>query len=592
MDAAVITERLRSNRWRWVTEGDRPGTGGSLLTRMIPQLSSDEVDALRSRLLTCADGTTTVGQTVAIPAAEKGRTVSGTYRQVAVRVEYGPSDPRDPRSDVGLNLYQDLIIAADLTATGTGVSDAYQEDAFEKLDLERHTDQSAALSDVTPQVAGTVVRVENEKDPVTGLFKTEKTTETSIPQAAAAGEAGHDAFETRAMVEGKNIVLEPTLPSSQTAGTVVTLLKRLNRFLRWDKVETTETAVVQAAAGAEAEHQAFETRATAEGKNIVTEPTLPSSQTAGTIVTALRRLNRFLRWDKVETTRTAVVQAAAAGEAVFEAYQSEAVVEGKNIVTEPTLPTSQTAGTVVRLRKMLNLFLRWDTVQSTETSIPQAAAAGEKEITPVETLEIAEGRNIVTEPTLPTSQTAGVAVRMRKGVNRFLRWDQVVVTRTAVNLEWDWTWETQYGTAHGWKGLNVTEAQYLTALAMAALSASAPGDVRKEKSRVYKDLFDYSISKVPIGATTGGGSASDWEGFGTDDYGTAVSPLRDIQNRRYLVHVKRTNSQSGAEAFVNGENTSDYVTTGHFGKWGTGAWYMGRGRWTAVAVEVHSADIG
>jgi hypothetical protein len=114
----------------------------------------------------------------------------------------------------------------------------------------------------------------------------------------------------------------------------------------------------------------------------------------------------------------------------MEAFESVGTVEGKNIVTEPTLPESQTAGVIVTLRKRLNAILRWDTETQTRTAVTVAAASASKTITTGMTEEQAEGRNIVEEPTLPASQTPGIIVTLRKRLNAFLRWDTETTTQT------------------------------------------------------------------------------------------------------------------------------------------------------------------
>jgi uncharacterized membrane protein len=261
--------------------------------------------------------------------------------------------------------------------------------------------------------------------------------------AAASGAKTITALETEEQAEGKNIVEEPTLPASQTAGVIVTLRKRLNAFLRWDTETNTRTATAQAAAGADKTMEAFESVGTVEGKNIVTEPTLPESQTAGFIVTLRKRLNAFMRWDTETQTRTAVTVAAASASKTITTGMTEEQAEGRNIVEEPTLPASQTPGVIVTLRKRLNAFLRWDTETTTQTRHDNSLAGALVEKTPtVSSLgDVIDGQTAV--PTALGANDYGSLEYRKDGFGRYVG-HRIIRTYTDTYIIWGETTGTSY----------------------------------------------------------------------------------------------------------------------------------------------------
>jgi hypothetical protein len=221
-------------------------TGGRRVRRFWPGLLEEEIDLGRSFLLkwtsvkNFVNADSAAAATVGDPRAN-GRVLSGTFRGGDVAKEL--MEELEQGAPTRFRLVQELFQVADLSATGDGVSDSVEEDAFATTRGEARTGQAAALADelATPQTAGTVVAVENAKDK-DGVFRTRKQTRTARAQAAAGASKTISAFDTEATVEGENIVAEPDLPTSQTVGKIVSLRKRLNAFLRWSKVEQTRVA--------------------------------------------------------------------------------------------------------------------------------------------------------------------------------------------------------------------------------------------------------------------------------------------------------------------------------------------------------------
>jgi uncharacterized membrane protein len=358
-----------------------------------------------------------------------------------------------------------------------------------------HNGTAVSIPSMTNQVAGTIVDISRQKNPDCTQDVAEQQ-RISIENSAIASDKTYEAFEIQGTVEGKNVVTEPTLPTTQTAGFIVTLRKKLNAFLRWDVITQTRESVAQAAAGGAKTITALETEVDAEGRNIEAEPALPTTQTAGAIVTLRKKLNAFLRWDTQTNTRTATTLAAEASDKTIDAFEKAGTVEDKNTVSEPTLPTTQTAGAIVTLRKKLNAFLRWDVITQTRESVAQAAAGAGKTIKASETEEETEGRNIEAEPTLPTTQTAGTIVTMRKKLNAFLRWDTQTNTRTATYLYDSGSYTTREGTVYWWWGSNATSTQYNAVISAAALTNATDNHISKTTNDY--NLISYMITKNPF----------------------------------------------------------------------------------------------
>ena len=201
-----------------------------------------------------------------------------------------------------------------------------------------------------------------------GTYNEELQTQESVERVDFAESKTENAFEEEETQESRNLLVEPTVPTDQVAGEVKTLRKRLNDFLRWDKEERTQKAVVQANAGASVSHEAYEKRTGAEKRNTISEPVLPTAQVAGKIKSLRKRLNAFLRWDEESEEREAVLQANSGASKSITAFETTENTEGRNLSAEPDLPTTTMAGVITTLQKRLNPFLRWDKEEQTRTA--------------------------------------------------------------------------------------------------------------------------------------------------------------------------------------------------------------------------------
>lgn len=257
----------------------------------------------------------------------------------------------------------------------------------------------------------------------------EETTRKAVEQKNAGESISHEATQISRSVEDQNAIEEPILPEIQEAGYIRSLRKRLNAFLRWEVQSDEREAVEREDIGKSAQHDAFRVVATAESQNLVLEPTLPTVQTAGAIRRLRKRMNAFLRWDTEDETQTAVERTNAGETRTHEAFQTTTATEQTNVVAEPTLPTVQTPGEIRTLGRRLNAFLRWDVQAQDRVAVTQPDAVASRTKTVFEDMDETQGQNLVSEPVLPTALVAGKITTIRKRLNAFLRWDKDEQTR-------------------------------------------------------------------------------------------------------------------------------------------------------------------
>jgi predicted transcriptional regulator len=321
--------------------------------------------------------------------------------------------------------------------TGVAADDAVmvkQIDAFGVVDSDTDRNKTTAIAEETTQTPGRIKQTRAQLNDY-GLYDNTEEVRTSTSQTDFAESASHNAFDKEATAQSRNLVAEPVLPTAQTPGQVKRLMKRLNEFLRWDSEETTQTAEVQAAAGASKTVQKFVVEANAEARNLVAEPVLEDTQTPGIIKTIQKRLNLFLRWDKQEQTRTAVE--------VDDAQKSKQISKFETVVSDTdrnkagaiTEETTQTAGKIKQTRNTVNDFGLNDHETQERTAAEVDDAQKTKQITAFETVVSDVDRNKAAAVVEETTQTPGQIKQTRNTVNDFALNDHETQVRTATEVD-------------------------------------------------------------------------------------------------------------------------------------------------------------
>lgn len=330
------------------------------------------------------------------------------------------------------------------TRTAVAKTDAQLAKTYTAFEVRAEdTDRNTVLAATLPvsQDAGVIKTV----DDVTNDFGRHdiKTVErTAVTQANAGASDTRDTFEAQTVVKAVNAT-EALTPAAQTPGTIVTAESELNEFLRYDTNLKTRTSVPVASAVEAKQYSAFESRVDVVDRNTVADPTLPSSQDAGTIVNKQDTVNDFGVHDIQTTTRTAIEQAAAGASDTRTPFETVVVAEARN-AAEAVTPVAQVAGTIKTVKDSLNDFLKHDTSVETRTAVPVVAAVESKVYTPFEFKVTTVDRHTVIDPTLPSAQSAGTIVEMEDRVTDFNDHDVITTTRTAIAATAGTTKENSY----------------------------------------------------------------------------------------------------------------------------------------------------
>ena len=320
------------------------------------------------------------------------------------------------------------------TRTAVAVSDAQLAKTYTAFEIraeDTDRNQVDAASLPTEQTAGTITTVE---DVTNEFQRHDiKTVErTAVSQASVEVTDRREKYQTVSETKAANAT-EALTSGAQSAGTIVTDVSRLNEFLRYDTSRQTRTAVPVTTAVEERTYSAFESRTETLDRNTVADPTLKSSQaTVGVIVTEQDSVNDFGVHDVRTNTRTAVAQAAAGATDVRTPFETVTVAEARNAASAIT-PGDQVAGTIKTVKDKLNDFLLHDTSLETRTAVPVVAAVESKVYTPFEIRTTQVDRHTVDAPTLPTSQTAGTIVEVEDRLTDFNDHDVTTSTRTSVD---------------------------------------------------------------------------------------------------------------------------------------------------------------
>jgi hypothetical protein len=372
------------------------------------------------------------------------------------------------------------------TLTAIAVTDAVESvshTATEKQEetLDRNGDDATLP---IAQVAGVIKRTEDTTNDF-GKHDVRTSTRTAVPNVTIETQDTREAYQTVGETRIKNASAALT-SGAQVAGSIVTDVSQFNDFALYDTSRQTRTAVPVDNATQAKQYTAFEGRVEALNRN-ADAPTLTSSQTAGSIVEQQDGVNDFLKHDVKTLTRTAVAQAQAVITDVKDKFQTVLATDAVNSTSALT-PPAQVDGVIVESVSRLNDFARFDTKSETRTAVAVPTTIEEVTFQAYENRSEVLDRNTVADPTLPSSQDAGVIVVKRDTVNDFGRHDIQTNTRTAVHQASAEVSDTR----NAFETLAETKAENATAALTSA--AQSAGTIVTDVSRL-NDFARYNTSR-------------------------------------------------------------------------------------------------
>jgi len=420
-------------------------------------------------------------------------------------------------------------LAIDQTASTDGTHSDQHLDTLELTeDTVRHTAATAALTDVAYSTPGTLVETESIPNE-NGTFKTSAKTTVSKEVTLLADVVVEDKFRQVQADIGKNIfaaTVTSTFPIAKTTGEVQTrtLAKNPNGTYQ---VERKRDIAVQNVTNAETtdERKAFEASTRSVERNS-DAATIPSAQSAGTIVSVNNKVNDYNLTDITIDTRTAV---SAANGVAFE----------------------------------------------TETEVANDSVKVSTEV-----------KNATSEPDLTNvTPAAGVITVKRKSKNDFALWDYESSTDTASYQYDSGTYVTRDGTVSWSWGINATSIEYSAALAAISLTNGTDNTLHKTTNKY--GLIDYFITKNPYngGVFTWGESTQIGKTRKSREYAKIFSPAYGRERRWYrdvtytfsvgikhsyvdaLTYIDGGEDGSSVESHGNGRYAGYRVTSISNGNW-------------------------
>jgi hypothetical protein len=364
----------------------------------------------------------------------------------------------------------------------TGADTSKQITLSETQEMVLDKNEVAAEALPTEQVAGIIKAVKVHKNDF-ARFDNEVTTRTAAAVADASVQKTVDLFTTTEEDLDRNLTSPGTPPGEQTPGIIATVQTDKNEFSLYDVRTKTATAAAVSDAVLAQTISKFETLDEDLDRNQAAAVAPPASQTAGSIVTRQNSKNEFALFDVKTQTRTAAAVSNAEQEKVINVFETQSRVQNRNQVNAESLPVSQTAGSIVEVVDRLNEFDRHDATITTRTAAIVSNAEQEKTITGDETVARVLNRNQVSGGTLPTSLTAGTIVEMLNRLNEFNRYDVNTTTRTATYQHLEYSWADRLGTAEVYWGRNATSVQYEAMLSTANLTAATNNNISKMENR-------------------------------------------------------------------------------------------------------------
>jgi hypothetical protein len=375
---------------------------------------------------------------------------------------------------------------------------------------------AAAETLPTSQTAGTIVSVKVHKNDF-ALFDNEIQTRTATAISDQALSGTITAFEEVDEDTDKNQISAGTIPVAQAAGAITTVESVRNDFDRYDVTTKTRVATAVSDAGTSKTISMLETVDEDTDRNQPTAGTHPGTQTAGEIKTVESTKNDFGRYDVSTKVRTAIN--------VDDVQVSKTVSKFDTIdedldrnETAAGTPPSFSAGTIVTVESVKNDFAKYDVKTNTRTAVAVTNAEQSKSMAADETQTRDVNRNQTAGATLPTTFTAGTIAEVINRLNDYGRYDTDSRASVAVYIHQEYNWTDRYGTAYVYWGRNATTAEYASILSTAALDATTNNSISKTTNRF--GLIDYLITKQPYGA--GGGTTGETTSTGADKKITTI----------------------------------------------------------------------
>lgn len=476
-------------------------------------------------------------------------------------------------------------------------STSASEDAYRTTAITRHTEGSTIADKAA--ASGTVRNVE-ESPTEAGNLRTEDRVETGTNVADAKKTVSVDTFQTVTRTTDVCDAAADTQPPTPSDGQTATVEVEKSKYKgKFDN--TSEVAAANAVSDAEksVEVDTFVTKTEATDVGQASAATTPPVPEAGEVKRATVRKSKFKnRYDNTVVVEAHNAVANAEQEKVITPF--ETIVRSKDVAqaAAATLPSSQTAGTIVTKRtRKARAKDRHDHDTETRTATEQLNFQRTKRMEGDQTTTVDESKNIATEPTLPTTFSAGSIVTLRKRLNDFLLWDKEETTETAVKQDSGWVQVKE--------GANVGYIRIFKNCTSAELDDIRADHTASYSVTVYPSInrfgkYDGRAVKEPI---TGVVDDSTWEGYGEESLLNGTNPLVDPRNRRYFVRILRTNSYAKAlryrmgtstvgDGVTYGSVTAGYSVTGAYGGYRTGVEHLGMGRWIATRVELNKTDYG
>jgi hypothetical protein len=374
----------------------------------------------------------------------------------------------------------DVIKRNAVAVTNADTSKEIRLSETQEVVLDRN--ETAAETLPVAQDAGIIKSVKVRKNDF-ARFDNEVTTRIAAEVVDASAQKTVDLFATIEENLDRNKTAAGTPPGAQTPGVIKNVQSEKNEFARFDVRTRTSTAAAVSDAVLAQTISKFETLDEDLDRNQAAAVSPPASQTAGSIVTRQNSKNEYALFDVETKTRTAAAVSNAEQDKTINVYETQSRVQNRNQVNAESLPVSQTAGSIVEVVDRVNEFDRHDATITTRTAAAVSNAEQEKTITGDETVARVLNRNQVSGGTLPTSLTAGTIVEMLNRLNEFNRYDVNTTTRTATYQHLEYSWEDRLGTAYVYWGRNATESEYNSILSTAALTAATNNNISKTTNR-------------------------------------------------------------------------------------------------------------
>ena len=421
------------------------------------------------------------------------------------------------------------------TRTATAVDDQQTSKTVSKFEtaeeaLDRNQAAAATPPSQTNGVIATVESVQNEF----AKHDIKTTTRTALAVSNAEQSKEIRLTETIVAVVDRNQENAATLPTTQTAGSIVEVRPKLNDFGRYDNSTQTRTATAVDDQQTSTTASKFETVSEAMDRNQASAGT-PPSQTDGVIATVESVKNEFAKHDVKTTTRTALAVLSAEQSKEIRLSETITNVTNRNQETAATLPTSQTAGSIVEVRPKLNEFGRYDNATQTRAATAVNDFESSKVYDGAQTSEVTRKRNQTAIEALPTALVDGVITKVVNVHNDYDRFDTSKEVETAHKQQYSYSWAGRYGTCYAWWGNNVTADELAAVIQTANLTAATNNHPSIQMNRF--NLYSYYIEKLPyapggngVGEHTGSGKRKDYETtqMWSDDLKRSVRVKREV----------------------------------------------------------------